>query len=85
LATDYDSVLLYFNGDSSGKLFATGWFNGVSGYGQAWVFSGASWVLFGTPRPPSPTIHYNMIFEAKIVSPFAYFLFYDMCRRQKQK
>jgi hypothetical protein len=26
-----------------------------------------------------------VIFEAKIISPFAYFLFHDMCRRQKQK
>ena len=25
---------------------------------QAWALSRASWVLFGTPRPPSPTIHY---------------------------
>ena len=26
-----------------------------------------------------------IIFEAKIVSPFAYFLLHHMCRRQKQK
>jgi hypothetical protein len=25
---------------------------------QAWTLSGASWVPFGTARPPSPTIHY---------------------------
>ena len=39
---------------------ASGLFNGVSRCGQAWVFSGASWVLFGTPRPPSPMIHYTL-------------------------
>ena len=40
-------------------LFASSLVDGVSRSGQAWVFSGASWVLFGTPRPPSPTIHYR--------------------------
>ena len=27
---------------------------------QAWALSRASSVLFGTPRPPSPTIHYTL-------------------------
>jgi hypothetical protein len=40
---------------------ASGLFNGVSRCGQAWVFSGVSWVLFRTPWPPSPTIHYSSI------------------------
>jgi hypothetical protein len=32
----------------------------------AWALSGASWVPFGTPRPPSPTIHYIPVIASGI-------------------
>jgi len=32
----------------------------------AWALSGASWVPFGTPRPPYPTIHYIPVIASGI-------------------
>ena len=60
----YYLLLLAFTGNSK-SVYPLNFiyvFYGVCSvqFWSAWSVSVASWVLFGTPRPPSPTIHYTL-------------------------